>query len=95
MKTLIKILLGLALVYVSSCISARIIKQTESDVIIQGYGASKIEARMSAEEKAKTIFPNYVLKKDPDCSQEYSIEGSEGKASGNTYWGCVIEAQKK
>ena len=85
----------LCLVLTASCVTSRVIKQTDSEAIIQGLGVTKIEARMSAEEKAKSIFPTYALKKEPECSQEYSVEASEGKAQGDTYWSCVVEVQKK
>jgi len=80
---------------INGCVASRVIRQTETEAAIQGLGITKIEARMKAEEKAKDIFTNYALKKEPDCTQEYHAEADKDSAEGGTYWSCVIEVTKK
>jgi len=85
--------------FISLACTSRVIKQTETTAIIQGMGMTKIEAKIEARKKAKTIFMDFEETKEPECSQEYSVRGrgdaDSYSASGSTHWSCVIFIKKK
>ncbi len=82
-------------IFLFNCTPSRIIKQTGNMAIVQGLGATKIEAKMNAEEEVKKIFPKYKITKEPEYTQEHRVDTDEDyKVSGGTFWSCVLEAEK-
>ncbi len=90
---LVIILLCIVSISFINCAS-RIIKQTSDSAVIQGVGATKIEAKINAEEEAKKLFPKYKIVNEPDFTQEYEVDDNGKRISGETYWSCVIEVKK-
>ena len=81
------------------CITSRVIRQTDTTAIIQGMGASKVEAKLNAEDRAKEIFDSFKETAEAECSQESRTDISESKAGGisgsaQTYWSCTIQVEK-
>ncbi len=89
-KTLASVFLCFILIFLISCLTSRIIKQTNDTAIIQGVGITKIEAKINAEEEAEKLFKKYKLLNEPEYTHEQEVSGG----SGSSYWSCVIEIKK-
>ncbi len=81
-----------------SCSSVKIIEHTENTAIIQGFGATKIEAKKEALNKALELFKNVEELQEPKYAQEYkdSDKANEESSQKNdkTYWSCIIYVGK-
>ena len=93
------IFLGFSILGCFSFMNSRVVRQTDNSAIIQGIGASKVEAKLNAEDRAKEIFGSFKETAEAECSQESRTDISESKAGGvsgsaQTYWSCTIQVEK-
>jgi hypothetical protein len=97
-KIFVKFIMLGSIFFFLQCMSmnSRIIQKTDDTAIIQGVAATKIEAKINAENEAKKIFINYEETKECECTQEASGRtSSSGKYRSSTYWSCIIYVKKK
>ena len=83
-----------SLVLLLSCgTTARIIRQTDKLLVIEGVGRTKYEAKDKARAKAKEIFGSFQEQGEPDCSKKKEAHYSDDNGYGHmsTYFSCVIE----
>ena len=71
MKKPFFIFLRFAMLLTFLACSTRIIRQTPITAIIEGRGETRIEAKMAAEEEAKSMFGGFIETQKAECSQRY------------------------
>jgi hypothetical protein len=91
-KYLILVVLMAICIAIIGCASSRIVKQTETEAIVEGMGFSKAEARHNTETLASGIFKEYTEYKEAEYSEGYQDYGSHG---GQTYFVCTMFIRKK
>jgi hypothetical protein len=69
---------------------SQVIQQNGDTAIIKGTAATKAEATLKAQERAKELFGTYIETQPAECSQQFNASGSGGDFSASTYYVCVI-----